>query len=500
MCVLLAIFPKSTVAGAPMGGDFSAAERIISRALAGDTPIETIITPRSGLALRITQTTQRRAFAVESAGGQPLTLWQDRGPRDITFGTNLIPGESIVISTGASAKEAAARARQLPGVGAVLSNPLFRFWGETRDELPIWDMAARQWDRLLILMSPYGSEGSAPLIDGADPIGHCTSYMLDGEKLPSVLARWAASLADDPQLLWLADALAMDAAQSDIYKRWFTALSDICASSTLTGKLTLRVYLDTGDEVTAVTGSITIMTGGQTIPLSVDYRKRTSGSRVDKSLSLRALPSTGGDGFRLSLKESLTVDPKGSNRRSIAATLDGRMLGESFEAKLTASETNAWSLDSGSSASGAETFSGGGSFTLRAKERERLSVSFSGTGSARFDMAAPENTYIDRTTSVGFRWIEDERASVLANAAKDWLADALPDWMLDGPVEVEAASRSRVVEAMPQPAGISEDSTQQFTNLADMDEAGFVALAERLALAWERAAATLDPIVKSREN
>ncbi|MDR0396734.1 MAG: hypothetical protein LBH66_05475 [Oscillospiraceae bacterium] len=487
LCVLLAIVPAFALADAPMGKEFSAAERIIARALADDSPIESTIILPSGLTLRATQTIDRRAFSAETMGARLFTLWQNRGARDITFGTDLIPGESIVQPIGDPRKERMARSRadQLPGLGAILANPLIRFWGETRDALPVWDMAARQWDRLLLLMSPYGSDGSGSTIDGADPIGHCTTYSLDGEAAATVLSEWARLLSEEPQLRWLADSRAMDSPQAEVFAQWFVSLAEKFAGASVSGRMALRVYLDTGDELTAITGGVTLIMDGETLPLSVEYRKKTIGSRVDKTLSVRAAPSSGGDGFRLSLKESLTVDPKGNNKRSINAALEGRLLGESFAASLTANETNAWTLDNGAVSSGAESFRGEGTLAFSTRARERLAVSFNGTGSARFDTDDLINTRIDRATALSVRWIDDERESALADAARDWLRGAFPGWSADGTVEAEISSSVRIAEGMPPAAGISADSIQQFTNLADMDDEDFASLAERLREGWE---------------
>jgi hypothetical protein len=545
----MALFiPSAYASDPPRAGDFSAAEWVIERALARDTPVETasrLTLSRadgldelrlgelgdllSGLTLKTTRTTQRRSFAVESAGAELLTLWENRGARDITMGTSLIPGESIIIaldglldslknpegaavsaSPDAWVRPRAARERlaSLPGVGEALTNPIVRFWGETRDERPVWDMAERMWDLLLLRMSPYSSDDSAPAVDGADPIGHCTTYTLSGDELAAVLSDWVWSLSGDSALLWMTDFLAMDANSGNVYAEWFGALSDSLANASAES-LKLRVYLDTNDEVTAITGSTTVSMDKVRLPLSISYRKKTIGNRVDKTLSIKALPSSCEDGFRLSVKESLVVDARGNNKRTISATLDGRMLGESFEAKLASSETNAWSQESGSGqtgSSGSETFKGSGSFTLKARARERMSISWSETGSAWFDVSAPEDTWIERATAFKFQWKDDERASVLADAARAWLEDALSivdiasptesgyrasSALLGGIVEGEITSRSRPVDTMPMAAGISTDSTQSFASLAEMDGGELAELTNKLAAGWKTLAALL---------
>jgi hypothetical protein len=121
-------------------------------------------------------------------------------------------------------------------------------------------------------------------------------------------------------------------------------------------------------------------------------------------------------------------------------------------------------------------------------------------GSSQFDVNAPEDSWIERTTAFKFQWKDDERESALADAVRIWLEDALSiadivaptdtgyrasSALLGGIVEGEITSRSRPVDTMPLAAGISTDSTQSFTSLAELDGGELAELTNKLAAVWK---------------
>ncbi|GHU72049.1 hypothetical protein AGMMS49992_07170 [Clostridia bacterium] len=543
LCIVIFIRPISILAATaepPMGSEFSAYEHAAARMLAADTPVENAFnltiktadglsadalarlqTMLTGLTARVTDCQDLRLFAFERAGAPILTIWEQRGESDLTFGTNLIPSESILMPLGGllnatqtpqgealdyqsfQPPDAAEEWRQvrvglanlgvLPGVGDILANPAARFWSETRDERPVWDAVERLWQELLIRMSPYGSEGNAPLVDGADPVGHCTTYTLGQDELAALLSDWARSLSGEPQLLWLYNFLGMDEAGAAAYAGWFDGLADSFAGLTMSGTLKLRVYLNYDDEVTAITGSVTIGLGKVTLPLSVSYRKKTSGNTANRTLTVKALPSGGEDGFRLTMKNSVTVNPRGQNKRSLNVTLDGRLLGESFKLSMASAETNEWAVDSDSSRRGTEKFISSGTLTLETRARERLKVTWSGTGSARFDKDIPENNSLERVTSFKMKWSEASPGSLLADYLRAWLEDTLGSalmggefgGLLVGDIEGELAVRARPVNAINVTPG---DPT---VNLGMADSVELAELVARLSSSWDEVAVAL---------
>ena len=310
-------------------------------------------------------------------GGKATSIWESKDSVWLSFGSDKQGDESLCIPIENSrlwnglfwdALEpiwedgdilAASRIRSIPDIGEAMANPVIRFWSETDDKTPIWDMLVRQWERLRLNMSVYGSEGStANGMSGIDRPSHCTIYVLTGEQVARAMSNWAEALACDPQMLWLFDAMAMDNYQRAGYLDIFRYVADAFAGLASDDKLTFRVYLDNGDAVCGISGNITMRTAaGANLPLRVTYKKNTSGSKVIRTLSLTALPDSG-DGFTVSADIQTTDRDDGYRSRSFSLSIDARLDGVMYRLHSDVGYVNTVSGTS-------ETISGKGTVSLR---------------------------------------------------------------------------------------------------------------------------------------
>ncbi|MDR1569999.1 MAG: hypothetical protein LBS72_05875 [Oscillospiraceae bacterium] len=364
-------------------------------------------------------------FGSDETGGDALCV-----PIENTRAWDGIPWDALSPDWNPLDALANKRMRAASGIGGLLANPIVRFWSETDDRVPIWDMLTRQWVRLQARMTSYVDDGaSAPGMSGIDRPSHCTTYKLTGEQFADVLSQWALGLSIDPQVLWLSDALAMDGEEQAAYTAWFGALSEQLAGMTSTGKLTLRVYLDGFDEVCGVNGSVTMKTvSGERVPVSVTYRKKTSGSKITRTLRLSAMPEGKSDGFDLRAEFVSTNNPKGNNRRTASVRLNGRRNGVTSRTDLSWSYSNDW-IDSETGRE--ESINGKGELAIRLNGKDSLSLDWIHTASGSASATPALEEHIEFTLSSDGRIalvpVDECSGSVDIRTAASELPPPLPD-------------------------------------------------------------------------
>ena len=276
------------------------------------------------------------------------------------------------------------RLRSIPGIGELAANPAFRFWTETDDGFPLWDMLSRQWARLRLHMGEYSTQSRTTYgMSGIDRPAHCVTYVLTGAQLADTLASWTAGLACDPQMLWLFDAIPMNETERAKYLELFRSAAESLAHMTSGDKLTLRVYFDSGDYICGVTGSATMRSvSGESLPLRVTYRRRTSGSKITYELRLSALPDSKGDGFDLRANIAVTERASGAHSFSVTVRLDTRVNAAMYRLDAAASYTD-------KASDSYESITGDGKITLTSSGKTAATLSWTHTGTGRGE-ALPE--------------------------------------------------------------------------------------------------------------
>ncbi|HML47964.1 MAG TPA: hypothetical protein PKE04_14580, partial [Clostridia bacterium] len=243
-------------------------------------------------------------------------------------------------------------------------HPAIRCLLETDDSIPVAGVFLRQWDRLQIAMSPYADEGATRSgMGGIDQHIHCTTYVMNGADIASALSVWLWDMRNDETMLWWLDLLGLIPKTQPDGDAWLMEMSHQVAQMADSKKLTLRVYLDLEDETCGVIGDTTLKLGDQRIPLSVTYKKKTSGNKIRHSLSLRCQPDRTGNGAKIDLVYVTSDNGKDRTARSLDATVSGYWLGKDYRIKLSWDYENLWNAQGGNAY--AENINGSGKLEVR---------------------------------------------------------------------------------------------------------------------------------------
>lgn len=384
--LLLALLMGDALAASPMHGDFSLGWKQLSKGYQGGTGVsgtQHLTLTRWGdlqgealdqlrqilgtLYLSFSLRQDGKLLEVAQNGAPALSLWQTEDAVWQTLGSSLmtqVDGLGIPRATGEVRQQGYSRLESLPGLGTLLTHPAVRCLLETRDPIPVADVFLRQWERLQIAMSAFADEGATRSgMGGIDQHIHCTTYVMNGADIASALSIWLSDMRNDETMVWWLDLLGILPETQPDGDAWLLEMSGRVAQMTDSKQLNLRVYLDLQDEVCGIAGSTTLRMGEQRIPLSVTYKKKTSGNKVRHSLDLNCQPDGTGNGAKLDLVYVTSDNEKDRTARSLDATVSGYWMGEAYRIKLSWQYENLWTAQGGSAY--AENIQGSGSLDVR---------------------------------------------------------------------------------------------------------------------------------------
>lgn len=340
-----------------------------------------------------------RYAEVTQAGTPILSLWELHNDVWQMLGSSLLEGQGnlgIPLASGTDRQQSYDRLSTLPGLGTLLSHPIIRYFMEAEDIIPVVDVLMRQWYQLQLAMTPYADEGATRSgMNGIDAHSHCTTYILKGADIGSVISLWLVAMENDATMRWWLETLLPDADMARNMDAWFQDMRHIAANSVSSSSLTLRVYLDLYDEVCGITGSTTLRLGNERIPFSVTYKKKTSGNRVRHTLTLNCQPDSHANGAKVDLTYVTSNNETDRTARSLETTVSGYWQGEPYRIKLSWDYENLWQAQEKSTY--AENISGSGKLDLRYANDTVEKVTWSQAQQIKVDPNSPDSLMISDT-------------------------------------------------------------------------------------------------------